>query len=877
MEGMARLDWETKRYTFYKHVPDNPNSIAGNNVWTILEDTQGTIWIGTMGNGVDKYDKNTNTYVHHRNDPKDPASLSNNDVFIVFEDNIGQIWVGTRNGLCLLNRNTGRFTRFMSGSSTENGIYGGWVYDIYQDQFENLWIGTDQALNLYLPESNSFEHFQEKDGLRGNAILGIAGDGKNNLWISTNKGLCRFNIPERKFRNFDVADGLQSNEFNYTSKLLSSAGKLYFGGKNGMNVFNPDSIRDNLKIPPVYFTKLFVLNMPVGPQQNSSVLSRHISFEKSITLRHRQSVVTLEFAALNYSNPEKNQYAYWLEGFDTGWNYIGNKHEVTYTNLNPGRYLLRVKGSNNDGIWNEEGTALQIFVLPPWWKSWWFQTILCFVVVGLVWLALYIRVSIFKNQKKKLMVLVKERTFQLEEVAVTLEEKQEEINSQNEELMTQKDELENANSILIEQKQQILDQNAELDRHRNQLESLVEERTRELIEAKEKAEESDRLKSSFLANLSHEIRTPLNAILGFSSLLGDKDLREHEREEYSAIIQHSSNTLLELISDILDISKIEAGQMELDLTEVYLKDVIDELTGMFEVLMKREELSSNRQVQFRVVIADEILKTQLVTDKLRLEQILSNLIGNAIKFTRKGYIELGCTSVPNEKRLEFYVKDTGIGIKEEHLQLIFERFRKVEEDKTYLQRGTGLGLAITSQLVSLLGGTIRVSSRVGEGSVFYFTIPLIKPGSTGTSFPKENFNLVLPDLKDCRILVAEDDLSNFHYIEKLLKKANANVIHAENGRQVIQIMQGIHDIQLILMDIKMPEMDGIETLKELKKLNIQIPVVAQTAYALADEAVKLKKEGFAGYLSKPIQMEQLYFIVASNILPRGDISSKIEN
>lgn len=865
LEGLSKMDWKTKRFTHYRHDPEKPDGIGGNNVWTIMEDTDGILWIGTIGSGVDRFDTKTNKFSHLKTDPEDTASLSNNDVFKIFQDNAAQIWVGTRNGLCRYDKNNGTFKRFMSGIDMNKGIFGGWIYDIYQDRLGNLWVGTDLALNLYNPEDQTFIHFQAKEGLNGNAVLSILGDNHDNLWISTNKCLARFSIHEMKFRNFDVADGLQSNEFNFVSALYSSEGKLYFGGKNGFNVFHPDSIKDNPRIPPVYLTELAVQNRPVGPRDNTGILSKHINFEKRITLTRKHSVVTFKFAALNYSNPQKNQYAYWLEGFDSDWNYIGNKNEVTYTNLNPGKYLFKVKCSNNDEVWNEEGTELQVIILPPWWKTWWFKVFLSLAVLGLIISVYYLRTAFYRNQQKKLLVLVKERTFQLEEVAVKLEDKQEEINSQNEELMAQRDELENANIILVEQKQQILEQNKELDKHRNQLESLVKDRTRELIAAKEKAEESDKLKSSFLANLSHEIRTPLNAILGFSSLLGEKDLTEQEREDYNKIVQSSSNTLLDLISDILDISKIEAGQLFLDLREVSLQQVIDDMTGIFDILIRREDIGSNKPVILKVAIKKEILNTRIITDRLRLEQILSNLISNAIKFTRQGYIEIGCNKLSKAEMLEFYVKDTGVGIKEEHQQVIFERFRKVEEDRNNLHRGTGLGLAISSQLVNLLGGTIYLSSKQNEGSVFYFTIPLIKPDSAYLPVRKTRHFGPPPDLNHSVILVAEDDQANFNYIEKLLKKAHARVIHASNGKQALQILENNHDIELILMDIKMPEMDGIETLHEIKKLNGRIPIIAQTAYALADEVVKLKNEGFDEYISKPIQRESLYMVISKYI------------
>jgi signal transduction histidine kinase/ligand-binding sensor domain-containing protein/CheY-like chemotaxis protein len=861
LKGLTIIRHRTGKYEHFRHVASDQNTIGGNNVWSILEDKEGMMWMGFQGNGLDRYDRETNTFIHYKHNPDDLNSLPNNDIYKIFEDRDGKIWISTRNGLCRYNRDSDNFTRYVSGQDIVNGIYGKCIYDIYQDARGTIWVGSDQALNKYDAVRDVFVHFQEKDGMAGIVVLSITGDDKDNLWISTNNGISRFNTETLVFRNFDVADGLLSNEFNYVSVLNIRDNILFFGGKSGFNFFDPSGIVDNQRIPPVYFTSMRIFSEEIRPNQPNGVLNNHINFTDKITLSHKQTVFSVGFAALNFTNPQKNQYSYMLEGFDDDWIYLGNRHEITYTSLDPGRYFLRVRGSNSDGIWNEEGALLQIVINPPWWKSWWFR-ILAYISAVAILLAFYIfRLRFYDLQKKKLMVLVRERTFQLEDVAVALEEKQEEINSQNEKLVTQRNELEQSNKLLTEQKIQILDQNKELDLHRNRLETLIDERTKELIEAKNKAEESDRLKSSFLANLSHEIRTPLNAILGFSSLLGEKNLNVAEKEEYNRIIQGSSNNLLDLINDILDISKIEAGQLELDMRQVLIDDLINTVTGIFEMFMKREDSGSKKQVQLMVAVNPELRKMQIIADQLRITQVLTNLINNAIKFTSRGFIEIGCYKKPGEEILEFYVKDTGIGIKEANQDLVFERFRKLEDDRIRLHRGTGLGLAISRQLVNLMGGIMRLESSYGEGSTFYFTIPLIAAGLGKPAEKDGEIPGVLPDFKNSRIIVAEDEISNFNYISTLLTDAGAEVLHASTGNEVLQLLENNIGIDLILMDIKMPTMNGIEALHALRKKGFKVPVIAQTAYALADEVVKLKMEGFDEYISKPIQRETLYAVM----------------
>ena len=285
------------------------------------------------------------------------------------------------------------------------------------------------------------------------------------------------------------------------------------------------------------------------------------------------------------------------------------------------------------------------------------------------------------------------------------------------------------------------------------------------------------------------------------------------------------------------------------------------MVAIFNILIKRPDYGKNKDLTLKFNISNDVRKIDLVTDSTRLIQILSNLMNNAIKFTNQGFIEIGCKLIADKDQLEFYVKDTGIGIKEKYQEIIFERFRKVEEDKSQIHRGAGLGLAISSHLVKLLGGTICLESKYGKGSTFYFTIPLVLSENSPEFAFIDQESDTPPDLSPLQILVAEDDPSNYEYIENLLKKTKAKIHHASDGKEVLEILKTNPEIKLILMDIKMPVMDGIEALHEIRRMNIQIPVIAQTAYALADEVMRLKNEGFDDYLAKPIIAGSFYKLI----------------
>jgi len=373
----------------------------------------------------------------------------------------------------------------------------------------------------------------------------------------------------------------------------------------------------------------------------------------------------------------------------------------------------------------------------------------------------------------------------------------------------------------------------------------------ELINAKEKAEEGDRLKTAFLNNISHEIRTPMNAIVGFCALLGEPDLNEQSRMDYIEVIIQSSNHLLAIISDIVDISNIEANIVKIAKNGININSTFKSLYDQF--LPKVSEKKIQLICESDIPDSDALI----VTDNTKLKQILINLINNAIKFTDKGYVKVGC--VLRDKFLEFCVSDTGIGIGEEYYQRIFDRFYQVQLSISRLYEGTGLGLAISKANVELMGGKIWLTSEPGKGSTFFFSIPYEKQAVETLAVNEKRVpeDFVFPEKKT--ILVAEDIDSNFKLVRFFLSNANTEIIRAANGKEAVQKFQSNKNIDLILMDIKMPVMDGYTAVKLIRETNNTIPIIAQTAYA--EDKEKAIDSGCSGFISKPFDKKSLLKVI----------------
>jgi len=858
-EGLNAYNPKTRKFTRYYHDPANPNSPASNHVWDIDQDEDGMIWIATLNQGLDCFDPKTRKFTHFLHNPKDSSSLSDYGVSVIEFDKNGNLWVGTEfGGISVMKKGEwGKFQNFVRSDNNNSALTSNQICSIFEDSKGRIWVGTlGGGINVYDEDVEKFYKLTVKDGLASNLVYAFLEDKEGNIWISTNNGLSKLKYSENNiqypfFQNYDLNDGLLSNEFSPQSAMMARSGLLYFGGINGINYFMPESLKINTNVPPVVLTDFRIFNKSVAVDEPGSPLKVSIIKSKIIEIDYSQSVITFEFAALDYVMPSKNRYQYKLEGFEQNWNDVGNQRTATYTNLNPGKYVFRVKGSNNDNVWNEDGASVLLVIRPPFYKTWTFWVILITGFVVLTYFVVKERLTKFEKQQRSLKIMVDTRTKELVELNEMLEIQNQEIDYQRAEVLAQKENLEMVNKALEEKQNQIQQQNIELEKHRNHLEELVAQRTAELEVAKQKAEESDRLKMAFLSNMSHEIRTPMNAIIGFSSLLNAPDITEKEKEDFIRLINANSEALLVLIDDILDLSRIEANQIEIK------KEVFNVSTFIHDLILSYRKIKKPKEsVDFylNLNISGEKL---IETDRHRLRQVLLNLIDNAFKFTPAGSIELKVEESNGE--YIFAVKDTGIGIDEASQAIIFDRFVKGHDDNKKVFRGAGLGLAISKSLMELLGGSLEVQSKLGEGSTFYVKLSSqlsVQKPFTADQKEMQTISVINPVFTDKVILLAEDEKGNYLYLSKLLGQQGAIVHWAKNGIEAVDMCRK-NKYDLVLMDIKMPDMDGIEAFKIIRAEKPELPVIAQTAFARHEEEQNIRAVGFDDYISKPIRKEIL--------------------
>lgn len=834
--GLYLLSKNSSVFKKYINEPGNSSSISSNGINSITQDKNGIIWIGTRRGGLSSFDKATGKFVNYKSDPGNQNSLSGDFINDLLIDSRNNLWIAlSGGGLNKLDIGKNHFTRYQNNPKDTNSINDDYIKCVTQTDDNTICAGSySGGLNILDITTGRFTHFMRRNWLSGKMIASITHDSLNNLWLGTNNGLSKFNPKSGRVWNYGTKNGLSNLEFNTGAVFNGASGFVYFGGVNGLTYFNPKKIDEDNYIPVVTIIGLKISDRS-GTQSKKSGNNLTSFNNDTISLHYNQSSFSVRFSSMLFSNTGTNEYQYILEEYDKSWSSPSVENVARYSNIPPGKYVFKVKGSNNEGVWNDNYSQRYIIISRPIWQAAWFRITLIAIVIYLLYLVFLIRERALRINQEVLAKKIEENTI--------------EIRQQNIEILSQRDHA-------LKQKMTIEAQNAELEKHRFGLEQLVRERTLELEFAREKAEESERLKSGFLANMSHEIRTPMNAIIGFSSLLTEEDITKKEKEEYLNIINRSGLSLMQLINDILDLSTMEAGKVELSLKNCNVNEILSQL---YDIFSKRNISATKKNVVLtkKPFPGDELI---IFSDPIRLSQILSNLLDNAYKFTETGSIEYGCELDGRDKHIRFYVKDTGIGLTREQAEKLFVRFSRITGSDKKLYRGTGLGLSICKNLVELLGGKIWVESEYNVGSVFYFTVPF-SPVNDPDETSASDAMSINPDSATSKVvMIVEDDEYSLLLLRTILSKSKYRIIEAKDGLEAIENVKN-SQIDLILMDINLPNMNGYQATEIIKKINKDVIVIAQTANAFESDRAKCLKAGCDDMITKPVTASSLNDIV----------------
>ncbi len=811
----------------------------------IIKDTYGWYWVGSTNISGLSYSKsfteNNMSFTKISSEP-----MEYNDIRDFWEDKSGNLWIaGGHSGIYILkneNRDSLVFSKYISKINDTTIIDLHSAFAFYGDKNDDLWIGSGQGLFRHSFQTGYIEDLTKDLNISNHFIYDIHGDDLGNLWLSTDLGLVRYNnseVPERKTKILSIRDGAPFEEI-YTYKFyIGKSGKIYVGGKrgnkDGFYRFSPQDLIDNTEIPPIVITDFQVKNKPFE-------LDSNITEKKYIQLRFDENFFSFEFAALDFVDPSKNKYQYFLKGVDDDWIYSGTRRIASYTSVPPGDYLFRVKGSNNDGYWNEEGTSVAITILPPPWKTWWAYSIYVLFLAGIIY-------SIFRYYLKR---------------------------------------------------QQLL-HNLELEHY--QAEKLVE---------------LDKMKSRFFANISHEFRTPLTLILGPLEKLRSK-IKDYESEEELNIIQRNALRLQNLINQLLSLSKLESGQMKLRAQETNIVSLVNNCVQSFESLAKSKNIELNFQAEEKNIV--------VFIDRDKLEKIIFNLLSNAFKFTGEGgivQVKVGSKqyAVGKKESKDFAnfqlpsaspgmcvllkISDTGRGIPSEKLPHIFDRFYQADQTYTKDQEGSGIGLALTKELVELHHGKISVESKLGKGTTFTIWLPMGKEHLRGNEWS----DIIESSSTEARA-VALHEPEIVVYLDENKNKLAADAYEKDDGKPLLLIVEDNDDLRsyirsylmidykiheatdgekglakaidkipdLVISDVMMPKMDGMELCKKLKtdERTSHIPVILLTAKAALEDRLEGLETGADDFITKPFDPQELQVRVKNLIKQRKKLQQIFSN
>lgn len=679
--GLHYLSPESSRFTVFRHSPDDEQSLSDDRIQFLHIDSRGEYWVGTE-NGLNHFNREEATFTRIKHVPSDPSSLSGNSLqtLAFVEESPGVFWVGSWQGLNLLNTHTGQSQRFLSDPVNPNSLSIDHVISLHKDG-QYLWIGTfGGGLNRLNTQTGEFIYFTELTGLPNNVIFAILADHENNLWLSSSRGLSRFNPERQTFVNFTESDGLQGNDYWWGSAYQDTLGRMYFGGTNGLTILDPTQLMERDYQPNLVLSSVTI----------DSDLPLRLTSGSTLTLTPDNSILTIEFAALDYSDPGKIQYAYLMEGLTRDWNYSGNRSIVSFASMPPGRYRFMVRGTNSAGNWSEHSAVLTVIVQPRFFQTRWFAVLgTLFTVGGIVFGFLYwSRLS--RQRQAELEAMVDDRT-------QDLETKREELLQSYAELRGQTVKLQEKNAQVAQQNAVILAKSKELESINKQLLTINQE------------------KNSLIGIVAHDLRSPAASVLSALQLLQlQPDLSYDEQLELFKTMEEFLNKQLAMVSRILDYQVLESGVIDVRFSPVTLNRFCEKLVATYQkkAAPKRISIQSKWGKQSISVETDENL----------LEQIIDNLLSNAVKFSP---VDSTVTLIMDvqTKSVRLGVRDQGPGLTKEDLHKLFGKFQRLSARPTGGEQTTGLGLSIVKRFVTAIKGEVYCETEFGNGATFWVEIP----------------------------------------------------------------------------------------------------------------------------------------------------------
>ena len=847
--GLNLMDWERNEFTHYK----TSNSTIGSNVIvSLFEDSRDRLWVGTWGDGLYHFDRTGNRFIrysreqhglgsnnilHIQEDNKgglwlatfwggltyfnpqtdtvkvytvQNSGLSNDDVRVISFDGQGRLWVASDVGIDLFDPGTEIFKTYQHDEKDKNSISKGFVHSILETGDATIWVGTAGGLNKYNHDTDSFIHYTKKDGLPDNTVKSMLEDGEGNIWIGTNKGVSRFDPRNGTFKYFDMSDGLQGNEFNTMSCYRTSNGDILFGGTNGFNMFRLEDFEENQFIPPVVVTDFRIFNKPVPVGEKNSPLSKHISETRDLNLSYKHSVFSFEFVALNYVLPEKNEFAYMMEGFDPDWNYVGGVRSATYTNLDPGNYTFRVKASNNDGIWNDEGTSIRISISPPFWKTWWAYLIQFLILCSVI---LFV-ISYFVG-RQRLRTALKIEHLELENMYELDRKKMQFFNNISHEF--------NSPITLI------------LD----PLEKLIRS-----------AKVEKRAKSSLalIYRNASRLKRMIDQLKDFHSI-----------ETGSLKLQLSKGDIIQFIRNIADSFReyAEVRKIKYEFSpdhESYFawfdSDKLDKI--LYNILSNAFKFTpENGEVKVSVSILPSY---ELNTDTYKAEKYIEIIVkdsGIGIPKEKRDDIFKRFSHVDEYKGRQFDGSGIGLAFAHELIVLYKGHIDFVSEE------GEGTEFIVHIPIDEQFLEENQLVSEFTVIPVYDHAISdqqdsLYSTGDSDGSVQKQMQTQNLPVL-----LIIDDDREVRKYIKDSLD-LKYRIIEAEDGTDGIKKAKAIIP-DLIIADLKMPGISGIELCTRLKQSikTSHIPIIILTAYSSSEYKMKGLQKGVDAYLTKPFNIDIL--------------------